>query len=103
MANNPQFTVLRRVTPTWDFPGRKAFLNSRVSIPKQCQNREGSKVEKTVLEIVMQLGSIWLSANVALVTYLALMYMFDRVMERMDMRRRVPAVRRSHNLQIVGR
>ena len=67
------------------------------------QNREGSKVERTVLQIVVQLGSIWLSANVALVTYLALSYMFDRITERMDMRTRVPAVRRSHNLQIVGR
>lgn len=86
------------------FPKTKGFPKlSGINSEAVARITRGSKVEKNILETVVQLGSIWLSANVALVTYLALSYMFDRVMEHVDMRARVPAVRRSHNLQIVSR
>jgi ABC-type uncharacterized transport system YnjBCD permease subunit len=60
-------------------------------------------VSNIVLQVVMQLGSLWLSVNVALVTYLALSYMFDRVYERMEMRARIPVAKRSGKLLVMGR
>jgi hypothetical protein len=58
---------------------------------------------KMVLQIAVQVGSIWLSVNVAAIAYLGLSYWFDKVLGEVPVRMPIHLVKGNGKLRAMSR